>query len=197
MSSSGEELPDAGTAGASARREHARRASRREAAVRKKHPMVGGALLALSDEPAHQSSWERGAAGEERVAGALSRYAAEHVVLLHDRQIPRSKTNIDQIAITCSGIWVIDAKRYHGKVEIRRPLLGQPKLLINGRDRTKLVDGLTRQIQIVNATIAETAPDVPVHGAMAFVDADLPLLRRLEPPQAFCRILLESVLLTV
>jgi hypothetical protein len=91
MTSSDEELPDAGTAGASARREYARRASRREAAVRKKHPIVGGAYLALSDEPAHQRSWKRGAAGEERVARSLSRYTAEHVVLLHDRQIPRSK----------------------------------------------------------------------------------------------------------
>jgi hypothetical protein len=51
-----------------------------------------------------------------------------------DRRIRRSRANIDHIAVASSGIWVIDAKRYNGKVEVRKPLLGTPKLIIAGRD---------------------------------------------------------------
>jgi hypothetical protein len=177
--SSSEERPDAGEAGASARREHARRAARRERALREKNPKLGGVILALTDEPAHQRSWKRGAVGEERVGQSLRRHVAEDVVLLHDRRIPRSKANIDHIAITGSGVWVIDTKRYKGKVEVRKPLFGEPKLLIAGRDRSKLAEGLARQIELVKRALAAIAPEVPVHGAIAFVDADLPLLRRL------------------
>jgi hypothetical protein len=176
---SAEELPDIGTPGASARREHERRAAKRKRAIRDRHPRIGGVILALSNEPASQQAWERGAVGEERVAESLSRYASSHVVLLHDRRVPRSRANIDHIAVATSGIWVIDAKRYSGKVEIRKPFLGQPKLLIAGRDRSKLAASLGRQVQRVNEAITTFAPNVPVYGAFAFIDSDLPLLTRL------------------
>jgi hypothetical protein len=176
---SGDEQPNLGKAGASARREHDRRAANRERAIREKHPRLGGAILALSNEPTSQQAWERGAVGEERVAESLIRHAAPHVVFLHDRRIPGSKANIDHIAVAPSGIWIIDAKRYKGRVEVRTPLFGQPKLLIAGRDRSKLADGLGHQVQLVNDAIVSTAPEVPVYGAFAFVDADLPVLSRL------------------
>nr|MBA3907123.1 NERD domain-containing protein [Pseudonocardiales bacterium] len=41
----------AGRAGESARREHERRARRRQEEVRRRHPRIGGLLLALTDEP--------------------------------------------------------------------------------------------------------------------------------------------------
>ena len=157
------ELPDTGTPGASARREHKRRAANRDRAIRSKHPRIGGAILALSHEPASQQAWARGAVGEERVAEALSRHVSSHVVLLHDRRVPRSKANIDHIAVATSGVWVIDAKRYRGRVEVRKPFVGQPKLLIAGRDRSKLAAGLGRQVQLVNDAISTFAPHVPVY----------------------------------
>ncbi len=55
--------------------------------------------------------------------------------MLHDRRIPGSRANIDHIAIATSGVWVIDAKRYKGKVQVSRPLFGQPKLTIAGATR--------------------------------------------------------------
>jgi hypothetical protein len=99
------------------------------------------------------------------------------VVILHDRRMPRSRANIDHIAIAPSGVWVIDSKRYKGKVAVSRPLFGQPKLTINGRDRTKLIDALTKQVRVVEAGLAEFAARTTVRGALCFVDADLPLLR--------------------
>jgi hypothetical protein len=81
--------------------------------------------------------------------------------------------NIDHIAIAPSGVWVVDAKRYKGKVAVSRPLFGEPTLTINGRDKSKLVEGLAQQVALVKAVMVEVAPGVPVHGALCFVDADL------------------------
>ena len=170
---------DLGTAGASARREHERRRANREKRVRGKHPHIGGALLALTDDPMHENAWARGAHGEEHVAKFLAKYLKDGVVVLHDRRIPGSRANIDHIAVAPSGVWVIDSKRYKGKVAVSKPLFGTAKLSIAGRDKTKLVEGLAKQVALVEAVMRELAPGVPVRGALCFVDADLPLVGNL------------------
>jgi hypothetical protein len=170
------EHPDNGTAGASARREHERRRARREQAVRDKHPRIGGLLLALKQPPAHERRWAHGAGGEELVAAALENKCRPEVVVLHDRAIPGSRANIDHIAITPSGVWVIDTKRYNGKIEVAKPLFGSAKLKLAGRDQTKLVAGLAKQVELVKPVVHALQPDVPVRGAFCFVQGDLPLL---------------------
>jgi Nuclease-related domain len=109
------------------------------------------------------------------------------VLLLHDRRAPMSRANIDHIAIAASGVYVIDCKRYKGKIEVATPLFGKPKLKIGGRDRTKLIDGLDKQVAHVKAALTDKSDDVPVHGCLCFVapegllaDTDLPILRTLK-----------------
>lgn len=170
---------DLGTAGASAKREHERRRTNREAQTRAKHPRVGGFLLAVQDEPQHEAAWAGGGRGEELVARELAKHCAPTVVILHDRRIPGSRANIDHIAVTPSCVWVIDSKRYGGKVSIERPLFGNPKLVINGRNRSKLTDGLERQGPLVKAVVTRVAPGAGVRGALCITGADLPLFSRL------------------
>jgi len=165
-----------GTAGASARREHERRRADRHQRVNHKHPRIGKVLLALSDEPQHETAWARGAGGEERVAKALAKHLTDAVVVLHDRRIPKSRANIDHLAVTPTGVWVIDAKRYKGRVSVSKPLFGAAKLTIGGREKSKLIDGLARQCELIEHALRETSPGVAVHGALCFVDAELPLL---------------------
>lgn len=168
---------DVGVPGGSARREHERRRAGRQQRVRQRlNPIIGGALLALRDDPTQERAWALGAGGEERVAAVLAERLASDTVVLHDRRIPGSKANIDHIAVARSGIWVIDTKRYTGKVAVSAPLLGQAKLTINGRDQSKLIDGLDRQVQLVRAAAEVVAPGALVHGALCIVQADLPLL---------------------
>ncbi len=88
----------------------------------------------------------------------------------------RSSANIDHIALAPSGVCVIDAKRYRGKLAVSVPLLGKPKLRIAGRDQTKLIGGLAKQVELVQAAMPDVAPGMPVHGALCFVDTELPLL---------------------
>ena len=170
---------ETGTAGASARREHDRRHANREKRVREKHPRVGGLMLALGEAPTHETVWARGAGGEEHVAKFLAKHLNADVVALHDRAIPRSRANIDHIVVAPSGVWVIDSKRYKGKVAIAKPLFGHARLTINGRDKSKLIDGLAKQVELVEAVMADIAPDVAVRGALCFVDSDLPMFGKL------------------
>ena len=169
---------DGGVPGRSAAREHERRRSNREARVRADHPLTGGLRLALGSPPQHEQAWATGAAGEMLVAESLAK-AGDSVVVLHDRRLPRGRANIDHLAVAPSGVWVIDAKNLRGKVTIERPFRKPPKLVIAGRDRTSLIDGLDRQVRAVREVAASLDSTAPVHGALCFIEADLPLLRTL------------------
>jgi hypothetical protein len=99
--------------------------------------------------------------------------------VLHDRSVPKSRTNIDHIAVAPSGVWVIDTKRYTGRVEIVKPFLAPAELRVAGRDRTKLVEGLTRQVKVVEPAVHVVQPEAEVKGIFCFVDGELPLLTTL------------------
>lgn len=165
---------DAGVAGASARREGERRKANRERRIRERNPRLGGAIVALSGEPTHERAWAYGATGEELVAEKFAKSLTAGVVVLHDRRVRGSRANIDHIAVAPSGIWVIDTKRYKGRVAVVKPLFGSTKLTIAGRDKSGLVVGLDKQVALVAAAVDDIAPEVPVHGALCFVDAELP-----------------------
>ncbi|WP_460829483.1 nuclease-related domain-containing protein [Nocardioides hungaricus] len=75
--------------------------------------------MALAEERQSTKAWATGAVGEERLGARLDSLVSESVAVLHDRRIPGSKANIDHIAITAAGIWVIDAKRYKGRPELK------------------------------------------------------------------------------
>jgi hypothetical protein len=176
---------DLGTPGAGARRQHERRRARREAETREQHPHIGEVLLRTQAEPQREKAWRSGAIGEEAVARHLAKTCPE-VPVLHDRRMPRSRANIDHIAIAPTGVLVIDAKRYKGKIEVRKPLFGDQKLVIAGRDKTKLVGGLRRQVDAVRAGLELIGADVLLAGCFCFVNPDgqaggsgIPLLRTL------------------
>lgn len=169
---------DPGAAGASARREYERRQTRREERIRTKHPRLGGLILALSDDPQSTTAWGAGALGEERLESRLHELASDTVRVLHDRRIPGSRANIDHLAVTPTGVYVIDAKRYVGKrpslrVEggVLRPRV--EKLTVGSRDQTKLVDGVLKQVELVRSLVGD---DLPVTGVLCFVEADWPLI---------------------
>ncbi|KUM36587.1 NERD domain protein [Arthrobacter sp. EpRS71] len=170
-------LSDApGVPGSSARREYERRQAKDEEKLREKWGRFSGLAGALSGERQHTKSWDRGAIGEERLGARLNALATDGLAVLHDRRIPGSKANIDHIAITPAGIWVIDAKRYKGRPELKieggilRPRV--EKLLVGRRDCTKLVDGVLKQVEVVRSLFG----DVPITGALCFIEADWPLI---------------------
>lgn len=166
-----------GTPGASARREFERREQNRERRIREKHPRLGGLIHAFSDEPQSTKAWDTGALGEERLGSRLNELASDSLRVLHDRRIPGTRANIDHLAVTPTGVFVIDAKKYAGRPHLKieggllRPRV--EKLMVGRRNCTKLVDGVLKQISIVREVIGD---QVAVQGVLCFVEADWPLL---------------------
>jgi hypothetical protein len=172
-----------GRPGASARREYERRREARRARVLATHPRFGRLLLVFSGSVAQEENWRKGAEGEERAARRLE--ALLHgcgVLLVHDRRMPGSRANIDHLAIGPGGVTVIDTKRIKGSVRVRREggLFAESQLrqslIVAGRDRTNLVEGVCRQV----AAVAELlGGSVGVVGAMCFIESGgLPLFSK-------------------
>lgn len=72
---------------------------------------------------------------------------------------------------------MIDAKKCKGRPPLKveggflRPRV--EKLLVGTRDRTKLVDGVLKQVDIVRGVVGN---DLPIHGVLCCVEADWPLI---------------------
>jgi hypothetical protein len=116
---------------------------------------------------------EVSADGERHVASVLTGVAG--IDVLHDRLVPRSGANIDHIVVGPSGVFVIDAKKYTGQIEVRDvgPFFrADDRLYVNGKDRSKIVDGVLGQVEVVRKALGETFAEVPVHGVLCFVDGD-------------------------
>jgi hypothetical protein len=164
---------DRGTAGRSAQAEYERRHHKREERIDAKFGRLAGVVKFLSDDPQSTKAWASGAAGEMRVAKELTDTLGTSAILLSDRRVPRTKGNIDHIAVAASGVWVIDAKHYTGRVEHRDRggwFRTDWRLYVNGRDKTKLVDALDWQIAPVEKVISD--PEVPIHAVLCFVGAN-------------------------
>ncbi len=168
---SGEPVPSQ-LAGGSAQREYERRKANDEERVRDRHPHIGGFLLRVRDEPQHLSAWAKGAEGERRLGSGLDLLASESVRVLHDRRIPRSRANIDHLVVAPSGVYVIDAKRYKGKVQKRDKgglFRTDLRLYVGSRDCSSLVAGMERQIEAVHDALIEGPT---VHPVICFIDAE-------------------------
>jgi hypothetical protein len=165
--------PLAGKPGASAQREYERRHQKREAHIDQRWGRLAGVAKFLSEDPQSTLAWRKGSDGERRLAEGLAKRVGDRAVLLHDRKVPKSRGNIDQIAVAASGVWVIDAKTYKGKLE-RRAVGGffnaQQRLYVGGRDRTKLVDGLGWQVDALHKALGDEV--VPIHAVLCFIDAE-------------------------
>jgi hypothetical protein len=164
---------DTGVAGASAAAEGARRRQRRVEAVRREH----GDHAAAVAEAVASTSWEKGSNGEFRLAEFIQRKAGDRVIPLHDRLIPGTRATIDHLWIAPTGVWVVDAKSYKGKV-VKRDVgpfwRTEYKVYVGGRDRTKLASAMQFQL---NAVLAALRPDpkaqgIDVHTALCFVNSD-------------------------
>ena len=104
--------------------------------------------------------WERGADGEAAVARALEALP-EGWIVLHDLAWPgRQRANLDHVAVGPGGVFVIDAKNWSGRIEVRDQVLRQ-----NGRQREEAVSSITAAAIAVQKLIAP----VPCVGVLCFV----------------------------
>jgi nuclease-like protein len=174
--------PPPNPAGASALREYERRSANRRARARHRFGGLGVTLVALTSEPRSTEVWQQGAEAEQHVAQVLERRLhGRGVTLLHDRLIP-GRGNIDHLAVGAGGVTVIDTKASRGRLGLKS--VGgiltprQQLLLINGRDRSRELQKLERQLHAVQIALTATGlPSVPITGVLCFPHATgVPLL---------------------
>lgn len=112
------------------------------------------------------------------VADALDEAGGSQSRFLHRRQDPAGACgDIDHLAVTPSGVWVVGAWQEAGArvtVAFANGVCDddRERLLVRGRDKTQLVRRLTCQLDAVAAALASY--DVPVRGLLCFFDAELP-----------------------
>lgn len=185
--------PPVDVAGGSARREYEKRSARELAkkeqavaddaewreAIKEQRPVLGRLAAALTPKPQitpesqSTKAWDVGAQGESRVAEVLA--DVEGIEVLHDRLMPSSRANIDHLVVGPTGVFVVDAKKYDGRVEVRDVgglFRTDERLYVKNRDRTKLVDGVERQVEAVRDTLGEKFADVAVRGVLCFVGSE-------------------------
>jgi hypothetical protein len=82
--------------------------------------LAAAATVALAAEfwgrRATTESWRKGAEGEQRLRQLLDGLRRHGYVVLHDLAIPGSSANVDHLVIGPTGVWVIDAKNYTGRL---------------------------------------------------------------------------------
>lgn len=133
----------------------------------------------MTAAPTSTTAWGKGADGEERLGARLDEHSGSTLLVLHDRRVPGTRANIDHVVVAPSGVWVVDAKLYSGRParRTRGGLFGPRRelLTVAGKDRSKLVEGVRRQVAVVEQVVDG---QMPVHGVLCFIDADWPLLSR-------------------
>lgn len=174
-----------GTAGASARRQYEQLHRRRETQARERLGRFAGVYLALTNEPQSTVAWARGSSGESRLGRDLAELDDDETIFVfHDRRIPGTRANIDHLAVSASGIYVIDAKNYAGsvrKVDRGGFFSTDLRLYVGRRDCSKLVAGMEKQVQAVRRVLEPLDADgtrLPVRAVLCFVAAEWPLFAR-------------------
>ena len=174
------ELP-ADAAGASAVAEGERRKDNRVEQARRRY---GDHAARVAEEMAGRdadATWGKGGSGESRLAAFIAKEVGAAVIPLHDRLIPGTRGNIDHIWVAQTGVWVVDAKTYKGKVDKREvgPFWRREnEVYVGGRNRTSLAKGLEKQVAAVIAALKDDSlvKGTEVHAALCFLESDWALL---------------------
>lgn len=173
-------VDDSGVAGQSAHREFERRRVARQVRVKGRlGDTLGGAVLAITDDPQSTRAWERGSIGEQKLAEALA--DVPEIRLLHDRRVAGTKGNLDHIVVSPAGVFVIDAKLYKGSIQIRDVgglFKSDQRLYVGKRDCSHLAVNMGWQVDAVQRALAEAGfqPIPPITPVLCFVEGEWPLL---------------------
>ena len=140
---------------------------------------IGKLIYPFLDPSKEAQKWAKGAKGERKIGKILDEIALENnFKVLHDRTIPKSKANVDHILVTPKGVFIIDAKNYKGKVEIRNDggwfSPEKDKLIVDGRNRSKLIEGVKWQISRLEEELAKNNLAPNLIGVLGFVEAQWP-----------------------
>jgi hypothetical protein len=134
--------------------------------------------LTIDDPSFLASAWQKGVEGEQRVGGVLDSIHRADIKVLHDRRRPGGFANIDHIVVAPSGVYVIDSKKWSGRMVLveREEASGHnAHLYVGGHDRSgKLKASMQPQVECIQMILDGFAPIARtyVQPVLCFVDAD-------------------------
>ncbi len=151
----------------------------------------------------NRTTWQKGATGEYLLGRKLADQLSADEVVLSNRSVPGTKTDIDFLVVASSGVWVIDAKHWEGTISYRSrsPFDVGSHLFVGREDRTQAVENIYSLVIPVANAIGD--PSIPLHPALVFVEADWSLsflFRRrpwqhkgvwITPPRKLCELIRE------
>jgi Nuclease-related domain len=153
---------------------------------------VGSEARSGSSTRTARRAWGDSARADELLGDAL--LGVPGIVVLHDRRMPGTRAKIDHVVIGRGGVFVVDAKRYAGRIGIHNKgglFRSDNRLYVGRRDCSALADGVAWQADAVadalRATGLEGLPSVT--SVLCFVDGEWPMLN---PPSSFRGVRLES-----
>ena len=133
---------------------------------------IGGSSALRVHNGKRDRNWRKGAAGEYLMDQFLHEKLTNGEIILTDRRVPDTASNIDHIVVASSGVWIIDSKKWRGKIEYKSltAASGNYRLFVNGDDRTDEVDKIYGQVIPVAQVIGDRS--VPIKAALCFIDGD-------------------------
>ena len=124
--------------------------------------------------PMATTSRGRAASPSPDLRGQLDRLRIVDVPSLHDRRLPRSRTEIDHVLVTAGGVWLLDEQQVCGPLTFS--VRGRPgprqALLLQGRVHSTLLRRMLEREDGVRKALADVgAAEVPVRSALCFMHA--------------------------
>lgn len=173
-----------GEGGVSAAKEYERRRAKMDQQIEARWGTgrLGRIAKTLADEPQSTAAWSKGAVGERKLGDRMALGLDGAAIVLNDRKVPGTKGNIDHLVVSSSGVWVIDAKNYSGRVEMRDVggwFRADHRLFVANRDKSKLADGMAWQVEKVRTVLEPIGfAAVAVHPVLCFTNSEWPLFAR-------------------
>lgn len=172
--------------------------------------VVGGSsTLRDSGTKRYPTRWRKGATGEYIMYERLTRELRNGERIFPSLSLPGRPSDIDSLVVASSGVWVLDAKRWSGRIKYGSKSLfhfdTRSRLYVDGVDHTSDIAKIDEAVIPIAEIIGD--PSVPIHRAWALVYADwaMPHVFRfllgmkpirhegvwLGPPGTLCRLIKE------
>ena len=115
----------------------------------------------------------KGVEGELGVATVLENLSRKYgTVVLHDLSMPESTANIDHVLVQSKAVFVIDAKNYSGRVNIKRDSEGKWQLYVGRYKQTALAHKLKKYASAIENDLHSKGIEIKVIPLLAFYNAE-------------------------
>lgn len=133
---------------------------------------VGGSSALRDGRARRDPLLKRGAVGEYLADKYFQENLPRQTPILNDRRVPGTDSNIDHIVIVPSGVWIIDSKRWNGRIEYktRGAFSLDYRLLVGGEDRTAKVERFYELVIPVAQVIGDKS--ITVKAAFCFINGN-------------------------